>query len=570
MKKLYILSLSVLLAAGYAASAQTQSPMPYPKKNASGADSTPANVGSTEGMPFKQRPNGNASFNPYVLPVVDQIHTPIRWYALENADNPNYWQHVNTERIWLELEVSASLTDPEIADFLATFGLTDAVKSSLQPHLTNFYVFEKAGTSAQDVITMAEAAREVPGVLFLEPSVIYTGQLNPNDPLWDQQWGPYAIYADVAWDYGVGGNSWNVMAVLDDAIDWLHEDQYNQVWYGYDYGFNDPDPTLDGAEQKHGTHVTGIMSATTNNGIGMAGMCNDTVYFAKVTDNTYFTMNGAYSDAAIINAMYDIADNLPRVTVINLSLGGGAPSAAAEQAYNYAWNNGKLPIAASGNEGNSFVSFPAAYTACMAVGSIGADGQNFYLTNYSNYGDAQEVCAPGGDINAGFGIVSTIPQNTYENQEGTSMACPMVAGLAGLMKNLNSDLTNVDIRNIISSTCFDFGNTGWDPVYGYGMINAQLAVETAVGQASSVVDLSPERLSVYPNPVSEQLWIDNPTGSAAGELQIFDIAGKLVQRDRLAPTNLSAVQVESLPQGVYVVRLSANDQLFTGRFVKSN
>lgn len=546
-----------------------ESNMPYPKKSIGNHVS----VSSSQEQPSKAlpRPNRpqNQGVNHHALPVEEQIHSPIRWYALENANNPNYWKHVNTSRIWVELEIGIELTDPEIAAFLVEFGLTAPVKQSMHPHLTNFYVFEKQGTTAPQVVDMAESARNVPGVLFLEPSVIYTGNLVPNDPLWNQQWGPFAIFADEAWDYGTqGNNSWNVLAVVDDAIDWLHEDLIDQVWYGYDYGFNDGDPTLDGEQQTHGTHVTGIMSASNNNGVGIAGMCTDTVYFAKVTDNTYFTQNGSYSDAAIINAVYDIA-GIERVMAINLSLGGGAPSSAAEMAYNFAWNSGKLPIVASGNEGQGSIAYPAAYAACMAVGSIGTEGSGLYLTNYSNFGNQQEVTAPGGDINTGYGIVSTIPGNQYEPQQGTSMACPHVAGLAGLMKSLNTNLTNVDIRNIINATCFDLGPTGWDVNFGYGMVNAKLALDVALGATSTDEIEAGLNLKLYPNPVSDQLWIHNQNEQLNGDLQIFDLNGRLVQSAR-AHSDIYAINVSNLSDGVYVVHMNTDGHRYTGRFVKSN
>lgn len=568
MKNLYTLLTALALFGVIYTNAQ-ESAMPYPKKSTTGTvHSSPAASPSPEGLQMPPRPE-QAGVNNFTIPVKDQIHSPIRWYALENADNPDYWKHVNTSRIWVELEIGNQLTDPAIAEFLELFDLVDPVKQSMHPHLTNFFVFEKPGATAEEVIEMAEAAREVYGVLFLEPSVIYKGNYVPNDPMWNQQWGPYAIYAEDAWEYGTqGNNSWNVLAVVDDAIDWLHEDLTDQVWYGYDYGFNDPDPTLDGDEQTHGTHVTGIMSASNNNGVGIAGMCTDTVYFAKVTDNTYFTQNGSYSNAGIINAVYDIS-GIERVLAINLSLGGGAPSAAAEMAYNFAWNSGKLPIVASGNEGQGSISFPAGYAACMAVGSVGTDGNELYLTGYSNYGNQQEVSAPGGDINTGYGIISTIPDNQYQAFEGTSMACPHVAGLAGLMKSLNTDLTNVEIRNIINATCFDLGAAGWDVYFGYGMINAKLALDIALG-AVSTNDLEADlRLKLYPNPTSDQLWVHNQNYQTSGEFQIFDLNGRLVQSER-ANSDIFSVNVSNLPEGVYVVHVNTGNHRYTGKFVKSN
>ncbi len=569
MKKLCTLLTSVALMAVVGTSAQ-ESAMPYSKipatKNTPDAVS-PAPAQKALRMPTRLQ---EQTTQQSIISVEHQIHSPIRWYALENADNPEYWKSVNTSQIWLELEVGTELTDPEIADFLAKNELGAPVKESMHPHVTNFFVFEKSEATAEEIIVMAESARSVPGVLFLEPSVIYKGNFIPNDPFWNQQWGPYAIFADEAWDFGTQGeNSWNVLAVLDDAIDYTHEDLSDQVWYGYDYGFDDNNPYPDDPVQKHGTHVTGIMSASNNNGIGIAGMCTDTVYFAKVTDNSYFTDNGVYSDVAIINALYDIGLYIPRVSVINLSLGGGAPSAAAEQAFNFVWNNDMLSVAASGNDLSSSVSYPAAYQACMAVGSIGTDGNSFYLASYSNYGSEQEVTAPGGDFNTGYGIFSTIPDNQYEQQQGTSMACPHVAGLAGLMKSLNTDLTNAEIRDIINATCLDLGPQGYDIFYGYGMVNAKLALEVALGAVSTNEIEADLGLKIYPNPVANQLFIQHQNFNGQGEFQIYDLNGRMVLSDN-ANSGLFSVDVSHLSQGVYVVHFNTNGQRYTSKFVKSN
>lgn len=569
MRTLYKSFTTVLLAALFVSAQAQQNQMPYPKKTAL-ATQVSSPVAPQDGMEQFRPPTTieqrSSAYDP--IPVSEQFHTPIRWYAIELADDINYWENVNTERVWLELEVGASLNDEAINAFISSYQLSAPVNQSMHPQLTNFYVFERPGTTPEEFVAMAEAARGVPGILFLEPSAIRKGNFVPNDPLWGNQWGPYAIYSDVAWDSGLGGQTWNVMAVVDDAIDWMHEDLTDQVWYGYDYGNNDADPTLDGAQQTHGTHVTGIMAATINNSKGVAGMCNDTVYFAKVTDDTYFTQNGAYSDVAIVNAIYDIA-LINRVSVVNLSLGGGAPSAADEQAYNTAWNSGKLLVVASGNDGAGTVSYPAAYPVCMAVGSIGSNGTNLFLASYSNYGTAQEVSAPGGEQQLGYGIVSTMPNNQYDNMQGTSMACPMVAGLAGLMKSINSGLTNTDLRNIINSTCLDLGTAGWDQEYGYGMVNAQAAVEVAVNSVSIFENEQSDALTIYPNPANQQFWISGLEELTGGNVEMYDLTGKMVKNEPLNPQNIQSISVSELPYGVYVVQVKSDAKLISGKFVKS-
>ncbi len=391
-----------------------------------------------------------------VIPAFEQITVDIKWYAIENADNAAYWSAVNQNRIWIELAYGVSPEDVAIADFLLANRIDKIIGGSRSKKHTNYIIVELLGVSPARIVALAKAARSLREILFLEPTVKYEKHYEPNDPLYNQQWAPYVTFFDEAWDQGFGGNSYNVVSVIDDACDWNHEDLYDQVWYGYDYAEQDADISPDDPiNHKHGTHTTGTVAATTDNGIGVAGMVNDTVYFAKVG-----RVDGTLSDQAIVESLYDIGD-IDRITAVNMSLGGDAPSAALEQACNYAWNAGRLLIVSSGNNGMGVISFPAAYPACMAVGSIGADGINLYLTTYSQYGNEQEICAPGGDINTGFGVLSCVPLNGYEMLEGTSMAAPHVTGLAGLLKHINPVLTNYDIRNIINATAIDYGNTGW-------------------------------------------------------------------------------------------------------------
>lgn len=361
------------------------------------------------------------------------------------------------------------------------------------------------------------------------------------------------------------------MVMVDDAIDYFHEDLKDQAQYGYDYGYSDSDPYLDTIAQTHGTHVTGIMAATNNNGIGIAGMCNDTVYFAKITDSHYYDdyPGGGFDAAVIVNAIYDIS-LIDRVTVVNLSIGGSSQSAAEEQAYNALWNSGKLPVVSSGNDGMGTVNYPARYESCMAVGAVSSVGTDFPLTYYSNFGSSQEVTAPGGNLITDHGIMSTMPNNEYDVTHGTSMACAMVSGLAGLMKSINPGLTNVDIRAIINATCTDLGEPGWDNQYGNGMINAQAAVEMALTYTiSGIENKHPSTLTIFPNPANQQFWIKGIENMEKGNVEIYDLSGKLVKTEPVNARSLQAISVSDLPEGVYMVRVKSTDQVVTGKFVKA-
>lgn len=517
----------------------------------------------SESQSMDQRSDQPTSLNPHV-PVLDEIRTQIRWYALENAENDIYWNGVDLSRIWIELELNSNIYDEEIQTFLATYGLNTVIHESRYKNKTNYWIFENSFQTRESVLQMITAAQNVDGILFVEPSVVYEPHLTPNDPLYEQQWGPYVTFFDEAWEYGLGGNSNNIVAVMDNACDWNHEDLYDQVWYGWDYVFNTGDIAPAQPTHDHGTHVAGTVAATTNNGIGVAGMVNDTVYFAKVSDD-----QDGMVDQAIVDGLYNMAD-IPRISVINMSLGGDSPSSAIEQACNYAWNNGKLLIVSSGNNGQGFISFPAAYTSCVAIGSVGADGNSLYLTNYSQFGNEQELSAPGGDMQTGFGIVSCLPGNQYGAKEGTSMAAPHVTGLAGLMKNLNDNLTNVDIRNILAATAFDYGDEGWDAVYGFGMINAVGAIEAALGITTNTKELTADELMrIYPNPAADRLFIDMKIDVNEVRAEIIDITGKMVKSFALGNSQKLHLNIEDLNRGVYIIRMQTDKGVTSTKFIKS-
>ncbi len=412
---------------------------------------------------------------------------------------------------------------------------------------------------------MAKAARQVKGILYLEPSVIYKTHYTPNDPMYNMQWGPYVSYFDEAWNESIGGNSWNVVAVIDDACDWYHEDLTDMVWYGYDYAMNDGDVYPDDPyNHKHGTHTTGTVAAKINNGIGVAGMVNDTVYFAKVG-----MPDGTLSDEGIINAYYDIGD-IQRITAVNMSFGGSAPSTASEQGVNYAWNNGKILLVSSGNDGTGIISYPAAYPAAMAVGSIGTNGSQLDLASYSQYGNEQEITAPGGETQFNYGIVSCIPLDQYESLQGTSMAAPHVTGLAGLLKHVNMNLTNADIRNIINATAIDMGNPGWDSQFGYGMINAGLAVQAAINGSVGLAKLhSEDVIKIYPNPATDMILIDKKTPFETGSFEIMDITGKVVKSINITPAKQTRISISELPSGVYILRMNSEIGVTAARIIKS-
>ena len=168
----------------------------------------------------------------------------------------------------------------------------------------------------------------------------------------------------------------------------------------------------------HGTHVAGTAGAKTNNGAGVAGTCPGcTLVPVKVLGN-----DGSGSWSWIANGLRWAADNGAHVA--NMSLGGSSGSSTIRDAVNYAWGKDTVMAAAAGNDGTNAAHYPSDYTNAI---SVGATNKNDNKASFSNYGDKVDIGAPGA------GILSTTKDGGYVSWNGTSMATPHVAGVAGLV-----------------------------------------------------------------------------------------------------------------------------------------
>jgi serine protease len=277
------------------------------------------------------------------------------------------------------------------------------------------------------------------------------------------------------------------VAVLDTGVHPAAEDLANTSFAsGWDFTDGDERPMdLNG----HGTHVTGIIAQSTNNGIGTAGIAHSvTIMPVKVLDDS-----GVGLTSRIMEGLYFAATS--GADVINLSFGYpaalGDPGQPLHEAVSYAASKGVTLVAAAGNEGfKSSVSYPAAYPECIAVGATRFDNR---VTSYSNKGVALELVAPGGDLTVdqnrdGFpdGILQeSLSDRTfgYYYAQGTSMAAPHVSATAALVISLGVN-NPCRVREILRDTARDLGKPGLDKRSGYGLIDARRAAEEACKLAS--------------------------------------------------------------------------------------
>jgi len=352
-------------------------------------------------------------------------------------------------------------------------------------------------------------------VAYAEPDFVAQVLGSPDDPAFNQQWGLTKVEASQAWDVTTGSPTINI-AILDTGVDQDHPDLASKIISNIN--FSDSATTDD--VYGHGTHVSGIAAAITNNGVGVAGLGYSlTLMNVKVLSDTGA---GAYSWVA--SGIVWAADN--GAEVINLSLGGSSASSTLEDAINYAWGKGVLIVAAAGNNGDTTPFYPAYYTNSIAVAATDA---NDARASWSNYGDWVDVAAPG------LNIYSTLKENGYGYKSGTSMASPHVAGLAGLVFTMVADsngngFLNDEVRSQIQVTCDNIGLSG----IGSGRINAYRAVQTtiATGTIAGVVTNSADGLPVAGAAVSDGM-----------RTSLTDAGGQYV--------------ISGVPEGTYTLTVSA-------------
>lgn len=367
------------------------------------------------------------------------------------------------------VKYAPTLTDAQKSDIKGRYGLTKLRDSKKKGE---FSVLHHGSPQA----ILKQLVNE-PGIVYAEQNAYAYAAFVPNDPLYQYQWHMTRIGMEAAWDITTGAGV--IVAVVDTGVRQSLEDLAGTNFMaGYDFINNDNDPYDDAG---HGSHVCGTIAQSTNNSLGCAGIAyNCTIMPVKVLDK-----RGSGSYDAIANGIIYAADN--GADVINLSLGGSSSLTVLEDAINYAWNNGVVVVCAAGNSSSSSPFYPAAYTNSI---SVSATGGNDALASYSNYGTTIDITAPGGDSGDynGDGYDDMILQNTFGKGKsgegyyfytGTSMASPHVAGVAALVKAVNSSLTNAQIRNILETTAEDLGTSGWDQYFGYGIVDALAAVLAA-------------------------------------------------------------------------------------------
>lgn len=286
------------------------------------------------------------------------------------------------------------------------------------------------------------------------------------------------IKALEAWEETIGDDQ-VIIAVIDTGIDFDHLDLIGKtVSRGYDFANDDNDAVDDNG---HGTFVSGLAAANTNNEIGIAGVSwNSKILPVKAVD-----AGGIGNESWLVQAIIYAVDNGADVISMSLGfidLGPGEVLASVEAALEYAYENGVVCVASAGNQGSS-VMYPASSDKyCIAVAATDYNDNRPY---WSNFGPEVDVAAPG------VRIIGPVPVWFFDEEDydfipepygygnGTSASAAIVAGFVALIKSIKPWMEPDDIMDVVRYSADDVNAgeyPGKDEFLGYGRIDMAKAL----------------------------------------------------------------------------------------------
>ncbi|HEY9766606.1 MAG TPA: S8 family peptidase [Chroococcales cyanobacterium] len=289
-----------------------------------------------------------------------------------------------------------------------------------------------------------------------------------NDPKAKDQWSLEKISLPQAWDVTMGEASVKI-AICDSGVDLDHPDLKDKIVPGYNVLDPKALPRDDGG---HGTHVAGIVAASTNNGVGVAGIAAKcSIMPVKVLGEK------GGSEATIAEGIVWAADH--GADVINTSLGIHQESKVIEDAVKYALAKNVVFVASAGNNNqNEAIHLPSTVDGVIEVAATTSSDEK---AKFSNWGQKLSVAAPGQKILSTFPTYKVSLNDSgytknYAVLDGTSMASPLVAGLAALIRSKHPGMKPAEVKKIIENSADDLGDKGYDKYFGWGRVNAAKAL----------------------------------------------------------------------------------------------
>ncbi|MBX7155512.1 MAG: S8 family serine peptidase [Candidatus Kapaibacterium sp.] len=422
-----------------------------------------------------------------------------QWYANGRSGSINEFKTylgTNTSRAYLSEELIRTLENRHNAQFNAK-GTGTVFNNLYRLAIVNFSSAVDPAYAARKISTLADVEYAEP---MYERYITYT----PNDTLYSFQYHLAKIKATDAWDIVKNSTDSVLVGVVDTGVEYAHEDLKDVIYFnqgemgldkngkdkstnrvdddnngyvddfrGWDFiGFgtpyqqdNDPQPG-----NGHGTHVAGLIGAKVNNITGVAGVCDHArIIPIKCGGDPSFSssVDSGYAGIAYAAAL--------GAKIVNCSWGGPNHSEAEQEVITAVHSIGTLVVAAAGNDSKDQAFYPAAYTGVLSVtASDGLDRKSFF----SNYGYSSGIASPGSNI------FSTYRDNTYQSENGTSMASPIVAGAAAMVKLKFPTYSPNQIKSLLMATADNIdtikSNAGkfFTEKMGTGRVNVLKALTT--------------------------------------------------------------------------------------------
>lgn len=392
-------------------------------------------------------------------------------------------------------------------------------------------------------------------VVLVEPNYKLKKTYIPKEPNYTRQWYLNKLQMPKAWDKTKGSSKITV-AVIDGGVQKDHPELKGKLVSPYNAVTGKSSYYPD----EHATHVAGIIAASFNKA-GIAGIAPN----VKIMPINVFQGDEA-SVETVIQAIYYAVEH--KADIINLSLGDDNYSYLLESATKYAKSKGVVLVAAAGNSSTYMPMYPA---ASEGVVGVSATDRNDKLARFSNYGNYIDLAAPGVEI------YSSVAGSSFASYDGTSMAAPMVSGVAALVRSKNPFLSPSKVESILKKSTVDLGSKGRDDDYGYGRIDSYKAVSNTAAPISTII--APKTYTMTGK--NKAAFSFKTTSKTKVSLTIKDKNGKTVRKVLTNKTSSGAkisvswdgktTSKKFVPTGTYKVEVkitNGNDSLYKSTTMK--
>ena len=403
-------------------------------------------------------------------------------------------EHIDAAQMLLSLDLPG--ISAESGSLLETvYSIPTRNQGDLEATSEFLTVVRWALPEGSDVPTVAAQISGLGSVAFAEPNVYIENAFEfvPNDPQYPSQYHHPLMGNTQAWDTTLGSAN-IIVGVTDTGVDWDHQDL--RIWSnageiagngidddsngfiddirGWDFASNDNNPDESGGSS-HGTHVSGIAAGITNNATGIAGTSGGSTIMP-------IRISGSPSSSVYAGAFTYAANNGAHIVNTSFNINGQVGNATFTNAMQFMYDSGVLHFNSAGNANELNPVRQAFHQTLLVASTTSTDAKS----GFSNYGTGVDIAAPGSSI------ISTLPNNTYGPNSGTSMAAPNAAGVAALIWSANPTWTRDQVAAQIIGTAdnIDGVNPTFAGLLGSGRVNSFRGVTETLGAPSlSLVEL---------------------------------------------------------------------------------